>query len=71
MSLDNSIIICADKKEQAEKRNKYKKHVKEKGLFVRVDHNTVILNNGRTVSFIIEKLADFDDEHLPDKAFEN
>jgi hypothetical protein len=49
-----SIILCADAKEQTEKRNAYKRFAKGNGTFVRVERNTVVLTGGDSVSFVIE-----------------
>lgn len=67
--MNPSIIICADTKEQTEKRNQFKKFAKEKGVFLKVERNTVICKNNRAVSFVVEEPMEFDDEHLPDEAF--
>jgi hypothetical protein len=41
-----SIILCADTKEQTEKRNAYKKFAKDNGTFLKVERNTVVLQAG-------------------------
>jgi hypothetical protein len=71
MSGDSSIIICANSKEQTDKRNKYKKLAKEQGTFSRVVENTVVLTDGSRVSFVLgDEATEFDDEHLPPEAFD-
>ena len=69
MKRDNSIIICADEKEQQDKRNAFKKRAKAEKLFVRVVRNTVVLNNGRAVTFVVEDVDVYED-YMPDGAFE-
>jgi hypothetical protein len=59
-----SIILCADAKEQTEKRNAYKKFAKGNGTFVKVDRNTVVLKGGDSVSFVIEDVPKMDEEPI-------
>lgn len=65
-----SIIICANSKEQTEKRNTYKKYAKANGTFMRVERDTVVLKGGNSVTFVVNEAPEIDDEHLPKEAFD-
>lgn len=67
---DRMIILCADQREIDEKRNTLKKAKKLSGEFIKCEHNTVFLRNGKTVTFVEPDEAAFDDEPMPKEAFE-
>ena len=66
-AMNVSIIICENRKDLDEKRNTFKKYAKEKGIFLKVERDTVICRN-QAVTFVVEEI-EIDDEHLPDTAF--